>query len=353
MAKDNTNTKVQECRLTLKNGTYQGIGLRAVDAAGNISEEYHLANQYKQYIQLVVDNRIPRLDLQVTKNSKENPQQGVENWTNLALHYKIQQRQDNPAIYKLYYQYVPVHQVQEAIQKGQKPYAEKQWQEMDATGFGVGAYSQEEVAVNRNGTYYFKIISMCGLESEIASREIRLQQTLPEAMKPVIANNQGEEWYHAGSLPASIAIDCKAYLQGCVQKEEYEAPITIHTRLISSSGQEDKTVTVGFETTEEYLAYCKDKTPYSHESYQKQLQALRIDFAQKPDDIYRFSYWIEDAAGNRSDVYEHAFYIDTTPPEQLQVWLEGKEFLTGELDRIVYDTFSQTALQGEVTAQEH
>ena len=81
---------------------------------------------------------------------------------------------------------------------------------MDATGFGVGAYSQEEVAVNRNGTYYFKIISMCGLESEIASREIRLQQTLPEAMKPVIANNQGEEWYHAGSLPASIAIDCKA-----------------------------------------------------------------------------------------------------------------------------------------------
>lgn len=352
LTKDNTNTKVQECRLTLKNGTYQGIGLRAVDAAGNISEEYHLANQHKQYIQLVVDNRIPRLDLQVTKNSKENQQQGVENWTNLALHYKIQQRQDNPAIYKLYYQYVPVHQVQEAIQKGQKPYAEKQWQEMDATGFGVGAYSQEEVAVNRNGTYYFKIISMCGLESEIASREIRLQQTLPEAMKPVIANDQGEEWYHAGSLPASIAIDCKAYLQGCVQKEEYEAPITIHTRLISSSGQEDKTVTVGFETTEEYLAYCKDKTPYSHESYQKQLQALRIDFAQKPDDIYRFSYWIEDAAGNRSDVYERAFYIDTTPPEQLQVWLEGKEFLTGELDRIIYDTFSQTALQGEVTAQD-
>lgn len=352
LAKDNTNTKVQECRLTLKNGTYQGIGLRAVDAAGNISEEYHLANQHKQYMQLVVDNRIPKLDLQVTKNSKENPQQGVEDWTNLALHYKIQQRQDNPAIYKLYYQYVPIHQVQEAIQKGQKPYAEKQWQEMDATGFGVGAYSQEEVAVNRNGTYYFKIISMCGLESEIASREIRLQQTLPEAMEPVITNDQGEEWYHAGSLPASIAIDCKAYLQGCVQKEAYEAPITIHTRLISSSGQEDKTVTVGFETTEEYLAYCKDKTPYSHESYQKQLQALRIDFAQKPDDIYQFSYWIEDAAGNRSDVYEHAFYIDTTPPEQLQVWLEGKEFLTGELDRIIYDTFSQTALQGEVTAQD-
>lgn len=352
LAKDNTNAKVQVCRLTLKNGTYQGIGLRAVDAAGNISEEYHLANQHKQYVQIVVDNRIPKLDLQVTRNSKENPQQGVEDWTNLALHYKIQKRQDNPIIYKLYYQYVPIHQVQEAIQKGQKPYAEKQWQEMDEAGFGVGAYSQEEVAVNRNGTYYFKIISMCGLESEIASREIRLQQTLPEAMEPIITNDQGEEWYHAGSLPASIAIDCMAYLQGCVQKEEYEAPITIHTRLISSSGQEDKTVTVGFGTTEEYLAYCKDKTPYSHESYQKKLQELRIDFAQKPDDRYQFSYWIEDAAGNRSDVYEHAFYIDTTPPEQLQVWLEGKEFLTGELDRIIYDTFSQTALQGEVTAQD-
>ena len=78
LAKDNTDTKVQECRLTLKNGTYQGIGLRAVDAAGNISEEYHLANQHKQYIQLVVDNRIPKLDLQVTKNSKENPLLGVE-----------------------------------------------------------------------------------------------------------------------------------------------------------------------------------------------------------------------------------------------------------------------------------
>lgn len=352
LAKDNTNAKVQVCRLTLKNGTYQGIGLRAVDAAGNISEEYHLANQHKKYVQIVVDNRIPKLDLQVTRNSKENPQQGVEDWTNLALHYKIQKRQDNPIIYKLYYQYVPIHQVQEAIQKGQKPYAEKQWQEMDEAGFGVGAYSQEEEAVNRNGTYYFKIISMCGLESEIVSREIRLQQTLPEAMEPIITNDQGEEWYHAGSLPASIAIDCKTYLQGCVQKEEYGAPITIHTRLISSSGQEDKTVTVGFETTEEYLAYCKDKTPYSHESYQKKLQELRIDFAQKPDDRYRFSYWIEDAAGNRSDVYEHAFYIDTTPPEQLQVWLEGKEFLTGELDRIIYDTFSQTALQGEVTAQD-
>ena len=224
LAKDNTDTKVQECRLTLKNGTYQGIGLRAVDAAGNISEEYHLANQHKQYIQLVVDNRIPKLDLQVTKNSKENPQQGVEDWTNLALHYKMQQRQDNPAIYKLYYQYVPVHQVQEAIQKGQKPYAEKQWQEMDEAGFGVGAYSQDEEAVNRNGTYYFKMISMCGLESEIASRQIRLQQTLPEAMEPIITNDQGEEWYHARSLPASIVIDCKTYLQGCVQKEEYGAP---------------------------------------------------------------------------------------------------------------------------------
>ena len=261
LAKDNTDTKVQECRLTLKNGAYQGIGLRAVDAAGNISEEYHLANQHKQYIQLVVDNRIPKLDLQVTKNSKENPQQGVEDWTNLALHYKMQQRQDNPAIYKLYYQYVPVHQVQEAIQKGQKPYAEKQWQEMDEAGFGVGAYSQEEEAVNRNGTYYFKMISMCGLESEIASRQIRLQQTLPEAMEPIITNDQGEEWYHARSLPASIVIDCKTYLQGCVQKEEYEAPITIHTRLISSSGQEDKTVTVGFGTTEEYLESVRIKHP--------------------------------------------------------------------------------------------
>lgn len=208
-----------------KNGTYQGIGLRAVDAAGNISEEYHLANQHKQYIQLVVDNRIPKLDLQVTKNSKENPQQGVEDWTNLALHYKMQQRQDNPAIYKLYYQYVPVHQVQEAIQKGQKPYAEKQWQEMDEAGFGVGAYSQEEEAVNRNGTYYFKMISMCGLESEIASRQIRLQQTLPEAMEPIITNDQGEEWYHARSLPASIVIDCKTYLQGCVQRKSMGHPL--------------------------------------------------------------------------------------------------------------------------------
>ena len=64
-------------------------------------------------------------------------------------------------------------------------------------------------------------ISMCGLESEIASRQIRLQQTLPEAMEPIITNDQGEEWYHARSLPASIVIDCKTYLQGCVQKEEY------------------------------------------------------------------------------------------------------------------------------------
>ena len=62
LAKDNTDTKVQECRLTLKNGVpIRGIGLRAVDAAGNISEEYHLANQHKQYIQLVVDNRIQSL----------------------------------------------------------------------------------------------------------------------------------------------------------------------------------------------------------------------------------------------------------------------------------------------------
>ena len=337
-------------KLTLRDGEYSGVAVRAVDTAGNISNEYRLANKAGEFIKIVVDTRIPKLEIKVT--NAQGSQQGVETWTNQALSYQYVENKDNPDIYRIFYQYVPIQQVIEAKKNGKIPFTDKEWHELDKNGMTVGAANTGDAAVNRNGIYYFKTVSMCGLESDVISKIIKLQQTIPELMPYTVENGTEEQWYAANTKLPKVEFACDEYLHKCVTQQEYQAPITVHRRLTSSQGIDEKTVRVGFENTQEYEAYLKDKSLYSDLVYRQKMQELALDFTNMPDDKYELSYWIEDAAGNRCEVVRQPFWIDTTPPDSIQVWIEGKEYPNGEFDSIVYDTFSQTSLHGKIDAKD-
>lgn len=343
---------ISSFKLTIGNGMYQGIAIRAIDTAGNISREYQITNAKGEFINLIVDTRVPQLEIKATKKGSQDSQQGVEEWTNHALCYQYVEKKENPDIYRTFYQYVPVQQVVAATKQGRLPITDEGWKELDKSGLKVGAANAEEEPVDRNGVYYFRTISMCGRESDVVSKTIQLQQTLPELMKYTVTNDRGTQWYHANTALPQVEFACDEYLPQCVTMGEYQAPVTIYRRLTSGQGIEERSVLAGFENVKAFEAYLEDESLHSNAVYQRKMQELALDFINMPDDKYELAYWIEDAAGNRSEVMEQSFWIDTTPPDSIQVWIDGREYPCGEQNTIVYDTFSQTSLHGRIEAQD-
>ena len=343
---------ISSFKLTIGNGKYQGIAIRAIDTAGNISREYQITNDKEEFINLVVDTRVPQLEIKATKKGAQDSQQGVEEWTNHALCYQYVEKKENPDIYRTFYQYVPVQQVVAAAKQGRLPITDEGWKELDKAGLTVGAANAGEEPVNRNGVYYFRTISMCGLESDVVSKTIQLQQTLPELMKYTVTNDRGTQWYHANTAMPQVEFVCDEYLPQCVTTGEYQAPVTIYRRLTSGQGIEERSVLAGFENVKAFESYLEDESLHSNAVYQQKMQELALDFTNMPDDKYELAYWIEDAAGNRSEVMEQPFWIDTTPPDSIQVWIDGREYPCGVQNTIVYDTFSQNPLHGRIEAQD-
>ena len=339
--------------LTLSDGIHTGIAVRAIDAAGNTSEVYELAIDGK-FIKLDIDSSKPACNITVKADEKNLKDSELAKWTNKALTYSYETL-DN--IDKAYYMYVPVGKTVD----DNEPYLHGTWKLMPEEGFTVGDSAE---AVNKNGVYYFKTVSIYNVESDVKSKVIMLQQEIPDKMALSIQNDRKGEWYNSETGLPEIEFQYKAYLPGCVTEgTEYRAPITICRELVVNGVDKTgvklplgvKKATVGFTTKEQYIQYRENHQGHAEEDYQAKMDALSISFEK--DDVvydgrYTLKYWIEDAAGNKSDISSYTFNIDTEKPDNISVVLDGKTLKNAENGTIIYDTFKNSAVSGTATAQD-
>ncbi len=350
----------------LEQGIYTGIAVRAVDAAGNVSETMELKNEDGDFLYIIVDNREPILDI-VLKTQDEKRYEGE--WTNQAITIAVQENTENQllsGIQSIQYQYVSIG----------GEYQEEQWQEISADN-QIKIGNEENTKMNQNGIYYFRAISNTGIITEVETQKktatrVRLQQFLPEKQEKIEeapALNDGQEWYNKKTGVPFLSFAYPQYDVG-IESLEYGAPITVHTRLTRKQGENKKAETIdkfsiiGIHSDEEYQQLMhieNDKIEQNREEYRKEkiqqnIEALNIDFAYNSqtgyaqDGIYELEYWISDAAGNESEHSAYTYKIDTHEPQNLEIWLEGSKMKEDISHTIQYDRFYQSAVSGSARA---
>lgn len=339
--------------LTLKDGTYSGIAVRAVDTAGNISKEYKLTDK-NNFVKVVIDSAKPACNITVRTDNRILNDSELEKWTNKALTYTYEASDD---IYEAYYMYVPVGKTVDTEQ----PYLNGNWLPLSKDGLTVGNSNK---AVNKNGVYYFKTVSAFGVESDVQSKTIMLQQEIPDKMELTIKNNRKGAWYNKKTGVPEVEFPYEDYMPGRVTSgTEYKAPITI-CRELSVSGVDNsgvklplgvKKTTIGFTAKEQYIQYRENQQGHTQEDYQAKMDELKVSFEDGNviyDGMYTLRYWIEDAAGNKSDISTYKFNIDTQAPDNISVILDGKTLKNADNGTIIYDTFSNNAVSGTATAED-
>lgn len=349
----------------LGEGIYTGVAIRAVDRAGNISQTIEIRNEKGDFLQIIVDNREPILDVML-KTQDEKAYQGE--WTKQGITIAVQEKVTNPTIAGIQciqYQYVSIG----------GEYQPDRWKEIPVEKEIKIAYD-EKTKVNQNGTYYFRAISNTGVITDIETQKktasrIRLQQTLPEKQEKIEEAptlKEGQEWYNKKTGVPAISFAYPDYNDG-MESLEYGAPITVYTRLTRKQGAEDNTTetheqsaTIGMRSDEQYyqqlLHIQKDNIEQGAEdNIQQNIESLNIDFSYDSktgyaeDGIYELEYWIKDEAGNESEHDIYMYKIDTHEPESLEVLVDGVKMQENNSGTVQYDRFYQSAVNGSASAE--
>lgn len=355
----------------LGEGMYTGVGIRAIDKAGNISETIELRNEMGDFLQIIVDNREPILDV-VLKTRDENSYQGE--WTNQGITITVQEDIASltiAGIQCIQYQYVSIGE----------EYRPEQWREIPLENEIKIGY-EENIKENQNGIYYFRAISNTGVITDIETQKktaarIRLQQSLPEKQgkKEVApALKEEQEWYNKKTGVPMISFSYPPYDIG-IESLEYGAPIMVHTRLTRKQGENkgeeentaeilEQSVTIGMHSDEQYQQFMhienndieQNIEEYIRKNIQQNIEILDIDFSYDSktgyakDGIYELEYWISDKAGNESQHDIYIYKIDTHEPERLKVFVDGTSMQEDTSQTIQYDRFYQSAVSGSVSA---
>lgn len=312
--------------LELSDGSYPFVAFRVYDLAGNCSETFYVTNAEGETMSFVVDREHPVLELTMTSQEKEY----LQKWTNqdIALWYQLAKPQLS-GLYKVQYQYKSI--------LDDTDLEEKDWKDLDETFL---------CSENRNGYVYVRGISNAGLvttkEAVLAGQKrILLQKTLPEPEKIIEENvekKRKNEWFNKSSGVPVISFAYPKYDTG-VNSKEYGAPITIHTEWKLKTEQNEI-------ITESRIAGIDEKT-------QDDIEALKMDFSWNNtsryarDGIYSLQYWIEDEAGNRSEIEERTYCIDTHEPVLKEIVVGNHTLSKKEIgESTVYEAFFQTAQEG-------
>lgn len=353
--------------LALEQGIYTGVAVRAVDAAGNVSETVELKNETGDFLHIIVDNKEPVLHIML-KTQDEKVYTGE--WTNQAVRIAVEENMENPAlsgIQSIQYRYVSIG----------GDYQPEHWMELPLEK-GIVIGDDENIKTNQNGIYYFRAISNTGIITDIETQKdtairIRLQQTLPEKQEMIEKATQleeGQEWYNKKTGVPAVSFVYPQYDNG-VNSLEYGAPITVHTRLTRILSEEkeveiiDKSATIGIHSDEQYRRLIKienDNMEQSIEEYireyiEENIDTLNIDFSYDSqtgyalDGIYELDYWITDAAGNESGHDTYTYKIDTHEPQNLEILLDGTKMREDTSQTIQYDRFYQAAVSGSTSAE--
>lgn len=340
--------------LILDKGIFTGIAIRATDLAGNTSEPVEIKNPAGEYLEIIVDKTQPFLSI-VSKTADEKRYQGE--WTNQPIVIVVEESLEHKTlsgIQAIQYQYVSIGGA----------YQSEQWEELPEEGL-LKLGCEEDAKTDQNGTYYFRAITNTGIVTAIEAQKesairIRLQQTLAEKEKiteiaPQLEQNQ--VWYNKKSGVPFIQFAYPKYDNG-VKSLEYDAPITVHTRLTAKFSDEKemapvyKTATIGIANDKVYLKLFTEEK----ESIEDKIEALDIDFSYDKqsgyasDGIYELEYWISDAAGNESEHDRYIYKIDTHEPEKLEILIDGTPMEAETAQTIHYDRFYQSAVSGSASA---
>lgn len=341
--------------ITLGNGIYHAIAVRAWDYAGNVSDLYFVKNEEDAFISIIVDNTAPTVRVQAFADGAPYTGEGG-NWTNAGVSYRLS-GSGLAGVYQYEYAYESIGAV---LSGDLQPGDVHEWETLvpDAGGEGrlrVG-FAQRE---NRNGYYYFQAVSKSGVKSDApVSARILLQQSLAELKEHVqtpAKSGRKDEWYNKASGVPIIRFVYPEYDSG-VHSGEYAAPITLHYKLwvqeetgavlLRQEGKAEIGVTQtqrrnedGFAVTEENLEKHCIRFGYDSAS----------GYAQ--DGIYTLEYWIDDRAGNTSERRRYIYKIDTHEPSGLTVAVDGAAMEVDSASPIVYERFYAGGVAGSASAE--
>lgn len=341
--------------LILGNGIYPAIAVRAIDAAGNISELACVKNEAGEFIKIIVNNIPPEIDVSVMRKDPTDTWQTYsaegENWTNREIRFQVFEKENSLAsLYKVEYAYQSI-----AAALNKEPIDDGEWTELIVNEQGAAELSiggDSKNPSNKNGYYYFRGISESGVKSKtMIEKRILLWQRM-EDKKPVIESGVDHEkchdaWYNKASGTPVIDFEYPKYDTGVISGE-YAAPITIHYNLtvkdekdVNSSLADDKTASI-------HVDFSQSISPTDVPVLYDDLSQLQIKLSD--DGIYTLEYWTTDAAGNKSETETFMYKIDCHEPTELKLVLNSEEQFIGKEDMLLYDKFYQNSISGGVMA---
>lgn len=346
----------KDFKLVLGDGSYHAIAVRAIDAAGNISEPVCLKNEKGAFIKVIVDSNAPKIHVSAASKGEDDTWQEYsaegENWTNREIQFQISEEDKAYAgLYMVEYAYQSISKVLCGT-----PIDDEDWQQLAANEEGIIELSiggDSENPINKNGCYYFRGVSGAGVISEIIiKKRTRLWQKMaakkPIAISGVAFEKRYNEWYNKESGVPVIDFMYPEYDTGD-SSGEYAAPITIHYNLTVkdekgaiTSLAEDKTATIRADVS-------KNISPTGFPVLYDDISQLQASLSD--DGFYTLEYWITDAAGNKSETEINTYQVDCHEPTGLKVILDGSEQIIGNENTLVYDQFYQNSVSGNATAE--
>ena len=357
--------------LVLENGIYPAIAVRAVDAAGNVSEPACLKNEDGAFIKIIVDNTPPSITVSVDEKADAGEWQAYnadnENWTNREIRFQIAEKEVLPdegsssVIAPVYGSFAGLCRVEYAYQSiaaalAKEPVNPDQWQELAANEQGIAALSLGgdcENPVNQNGYYYFRGVSRSGVRSA-SDTKVRILLWQKMADKEPIAESGADlekchnGWYNKASGTPVIDFAYPKYDTG-VSSGEYAAPITIHYNLNKNDEKEAVTSLAENKTATIRADFSQINSPIGFTTISDDLSQMQAKLSD--DGIYTLDYWITDAAGNESGTDTYTYRVDCHEPTGLKLVLDGVQQVIGNENTLVYEHFYQNSVSGEASAE--
>lgn len=370
---------IMEFQIALPNGCYPAIAVRAVDAAGNVSEAGSYVNDDGESIKVVVDSAAPVLTFDVSAGGQ--PYSGEnDNWTNKDVRIVVAPDPGScfyAGIARYEYAYVKVGEDVKDVKETSEKWTELKLQEESSATL--------ELTEDVNGYYLFRAVSKSGIETdENAALRVLIQHQAAE-IKPILVSGADETkcrdgWYNKQSGTPTIRFEYPDYDTG-VTSGEYDAPITIHYQLTRKDYVPDTTEPGALDdaagTTEMEksavigVMNCGDvrinsdvtadgntfSNAAGRASGMKEFVLTRddldqhiVDFGDR-DGFYTLRYWTTDKAGNESEKQISHYKVDCHEPTDLTMELARSAFEIGKESTITYERFYSDTVSGSAQAQ--